>query len=79
MYVVVDYHTHDQEVPIQSVPAFVNAWNRLWGGLSCLPNWGTDLKGRVLLDLLNEPGGDVQRTHARTHATNQPSKATSSL
>jgi hypothetical protein len=30
---------------------------RVWKALTCLPNYEKDIKGRVLLDLLNEPDG----------------------
>lgn len=29
----------------------------MWKALTCLPNYDKDIKGRVLLDLLNEPDG----------------------
>ena len=34
---------------------FSKKWVTLWTALTCLPNYSSDLKGRVLLDLLNEP------------------------
>jgi hypothetical protein len=34
---------------------FAAAWLALWRRVSCLPNFGADLKGRLLLDLMNEP------------------------
>lgn len=30
---------------------------RVWKALTCLPDYDTDIKGRVLLDLMNEPDG----------------------
>jgi hypothetical protein len=34
---------------------FAKKWWMLWTAITCLPNYQTDLKGRILLDLLNEP------------------------
>jgi hypothetical protein len=34
---------------------FAGAWLGAWANVTCLPNFGPDLKGRVVLDLLNEP------------------------
>lgn len=34
---------------------FASKWRSLWSAFNCLPNFSSDLRGRVLLDLLNEP------------------------
>lgn len=39
---------HDRE-------AFALAWLSLWTPITCLGNFGSDIRGRLLLDLLNEP------------------------
>lgn len=58
-YVLVDYHPHAEGEPLlnsaDSVDEYVDAWQRLWTSLTCLPNWESGLRGRVFLDLLNEP------------------------
>eukprot|EP00775_Hariotina_reticulata_P010875 gene10875-11029_t len=55
-YVLVDYHPHaDGEPMYESVVDYTSSWLRLYKSLQCMPNWVTDLKGRVFLDLLNEP------------------------
>jgi len=34
---------------------FARSWLTTWSNITCLPNFATDVKGRVILDLLNEP------------------------
>lgn len=54
----IDYHPFGEDLETtvtDSVSNYVNAWLKVWMSLKCLPTWNTDLKGRVLLDLLNEP------------------------
>jgi hypothetical protein len=54
--VQVDYHPHLKELEFLSdADTFARKWWTLWTAITCLPNYTTDLKGRVLLDLLNEP------------------------
>lgn len=51
-----DYHPHLSELSILSDPdIFARQWYGLWSAFTCLPNYQSDLKGRVLLDLLNQP------------------------
>jgi hypothetical protein len=40
---------------------FVDGWKWLWGALRCLDNFEQDIKGRLFLDLLNEPDSMGQR------------------
>lgn len=58
-YVLIDYHPEPGNVePItDSVETYTHNWLKLWTGLTCLPNWGKELQGRVFLDLMNEPDG----------------------
>jgi hypothetical protein len=35
--------------------SFARKWRGLWSAFTCLPNFSSDLKGRIFLDLLNEP------------------------
>lgn len=52
----VDYHPHLSELQYLSDPdTFARKWSSLWHAITCLPNYHSDLKGRLLLDLLNEP------------------------
>eukprot|EP00878_Enallax_costatus_P046652 GHUV01056898.1.p1 GENE.GHUV01056898.1~~GHUV01056898.1.p1 ORF type:complete len:373 (+),score=85.73 GHUV01056898.1:368-1486(+) len=56
LYVLIDYHPHDTEMEYLRDPnIFANKWRSLWSAFTCLPNFSTDIKGRILLDLLNEP------------------------
>lgn len=54
-YVLVDYHTHEAEDALDSPAALTENWLRLWRALTALPSWEEELKGRVFLDLINEP------------------------
>jgi hypothetical protein len=38
---------------------FIESWKWVWGRVACLPNFQSDLAGRVFVDILNEP--DSQR------------------
>jgi hypothetical protein len=52
----VDYHPHETEMAYLADPdTFARKWRGLWSAFTCLPNFSSDLKGRVFLDLLNEP------------------------
>lgn len=54
-YVVVDYHPEpgNTEPVTDSVGVYTNNWLMLWAGLTCLPNYEEELRGRVFLDLMN--------------------------
>ena len=41
--------------------SFVDSWKWLWSALSCLDNFEQDIKGRLFLDLMNEPDSMGQR------------------
>eukprot|EP00882_Tetradesmus_deserticola_P020519 GHRQ01022168.1.p1 GENE.GHRQ01022168.1~~GHRQ01022168.1.p1 ORF type:complete len:446 (+),score=144.07 GHRQ01022168.1:920-2257(+) len=59
-YVVLDYHPHGVDLEpgvLETEQNFASAWLRVWKALTCLPNYEKDIKGRMLLDLLNEPDG----------------------
>lgn len=52
----IDYHPHDQEEMYLNDPeTFAKKWRYLWAAFNCLPGFDSNLKGRVFLDLLNEP------------------------
>ncbi len=34
---------------------FVKEWKAVWSAVACLPNFDSDLKGRVFADIMNEP------------------------
>jgi hypothetical protein len=54
-YVLVDYHAHESEDALESPEALVHNWLRLWRALAAVPSWEDELKGRVFLDVINEP------------------------
>jgi hypothetical protein len=54
-YVLVDYHTHESENALDSPAALVDNWLRLWRALTAVSSWEDELKGRIFLDLINEP------------------------
>jgi hypothetical protein len=65
-YVLVDYHPMGLDNASYKTATFVSSWQWLWSALSCLPNFESQLKGRVFLDLLNEPDSMGQRWEATT-------------
>lgn len=54
-YVLIDYHPMGHEWVQNDLPEFVASWKWLWGRVACLPNFESDLKGRVFVDIMNEP------------------------
>ena len=55
MYVVLDYQPMGTEYQPYDINTFANEWVKLWSAVSCLPNFDSDLKGRIFIDLMNEP------------------------
>jgi hypothetical protein len=37
------------------VEDFVREWKKVWAAMACLPNFERDIKGRLLVDICNEP------------------------
>lgn len=42
------------------VDDFVREWKKVWEAVACLPNFDSDIKGRLLVDLANEPDSQWQ-------------------
>lgn len=42
------------------VDDFVREWKKVWEAVACLPNFASDIKGRLLVDLSNEPDSQWQ-------------------
>lgn len=42
------------------VDDFVREWKKVWEAVACLPNFESDIKGRLLVDLANEPDSQWQ-------------------
>eukprot|EP00775_Hariotina_reticulata_P004256 gene4256-4507_t len=55
MYVILDYHPQNSETQAYDLTAFVDAWVNLWASVTCLPNFESDMAGRIILDIMNEP------------------------
>jgi len=65
-FVLLDYHPMGNEYTSYDAGAFVGNWTTVWRAVTCLPNFQSDLKGRVFLDLLNEPDSIGQRWERAT-------------
>lgn len=55
MYVILDYHPQNSETQAHDLTAFVDAWVNVWVSVTCLPNFESDMAGRIILDIMNEP------------------------
>jgi aryl-phospho-beta-D-glucosidase BglC (GH1 family) len=55
MYVIVDYHPMGLERTAYNLHAFVDQWTKVWASITNLPYFDSELKGRLLLDIMNEP------------------------
>lgn len=47
------------------VDDFVREWKKVWEAVACLPNFESDIKGRLLVDLSNEPDSQWQVRQCR--------------
>jgi hypothetical protein len=65
MYVLVDYHPMGYEATSYSAPEFVESWKWIWSSVVGLDNYHAHLKGRVFVDILNEPDSQGQRWEAQ--------------
>lgn len=54
-YVLLDYHPMFVEKTAWNADEFVAGWRRVWQAVLRLPNFDSDLRGRVFIDVLNEP------------------------
>jgi hypothetical protein len=55
LYVIIDYHPMNTENIAYDVNSFVTSWKNLWNKITSHPKYYTTMKGRVILDLFNEP------------------------
>lgn len=53
-------HLQGMEQTSYVVEDFVREWKRVWEAVACLPNFESDIKGRLLVDLANEPDSQWQ-------------------
>ncbi len=64
-YVLVDYHAAPGDTTVSS-GNFIGDWQTLWRAITALPNFSSELAGRMFLDLCNEPDGIGLRCAAPT-------------
>jgi hypothetical protein len=55
IHLQLDYHPGSEDRLAWDVETFAASWLNLWASLTCLENFSSDLRHRVLLDLINEP------------------------
>lgn len=55
-YVLVDYHAAPGDTTVSS-GNLIGDWQTLWRAITALPNFSSQLAGRVFLDIVNEPDG----------------------
>jgi aryl-phospho-beta-D-glucosidase BglC (GH1 family) len=55
MYVILDYQPMGTEGHAYDLNQFVQGWSALWKKVMCLPTFKSDLAGRILVDVMNEP------------------------
>jgi hypothetical protein len=55
LYVVLDYQPMGTEQHAYNLSQFVSSWTALWKRVMCLPNFSSDVAGRILVDVMNEP------------------------
>lgn len=54
-YVLMDYQPAADDPTSKNGQVFVDAWQWLWRSVACLPNFESDLQGRVFVDLMGTP------------------------
>jgi hypothetical protein len=54
-YVLVDYHPMGAEQTSYDRALFVSEWAAVWRAITSLPSYQAQLKGRVFVDIMNEP------------------------
>jgi len=54
-YVIIDYHPMGEEQYANDPKVFVQKWRDLWLSITRMPDFTKNLKGRVLIDIMNEP------------------------
>ncbi|KAI8474575.1 MAG: hypothetical protein J3K34DRAFT_407464 [Monoraphidium minutum] len=59
-YVLIDSHPMAQEMTSHDADEFVKSWKWVWSRFACLPNFEEDFKGRLFVDILNEPDSQHQ-------------------
>ena len=57
---MIDSHPMGQESTSHDAKDFVANWKWVWSKFACLPNFSEDMKGRLFVDILNEPDSQGQ-------------------
>eukprot|EP00775_Hariotina_reticulata_P012217 gene12217-12355_t len=55
MYVILDYQPMNTEFQANNVAEFTCKWRNLVSRVVSLYNWDTDIRGRLIIDIMNEP------------------------
>jgi hypothetical protein len=63
-YVLAEFRPAAGDATSRNEEAFVEAWRWLWRAVACLPNFKSDLEGRVFADLLSTPDAAGHRWEA---------------
>lgn len=64
-YVLIDNHPMSQELTSHDARAFVDSWKWVWSKFACLPGFQEDMRGRLFVDVLNEPDSQGQGWQAK--------------
>jgi hypothetical protein len=60
-YVLLEHRPEAGDATAHSADAFADGWRWLWRSVACLPNFASDLEGRVFVDLLGLPDATGHR------------------
>jgi len=63
-YVLAEFQPAADDPTSRNEEAFVDAWRWLWRSIACLPNFKSDLEGRVFVSLLGRPDAAGYRWEA---------------
>jgi hypothetical protein len=59
LYVILDYHGSSGAAleldAVATAEKFASKWAGVWAAVACVPGFASDLAGRVVVDVLNEP------------------------
>ncbi len=73
MYVLIDHHPKDyngkgDEVTSYNLPLYVDRWAWVWRWLMSKSYYASELRGRVMIDIMNEPDAIGQGWQAKVGA-----------
>jgi hypothetical protein len=62
--VLIDSHPMGNEQTSYNTAEFVDGWKWVWSSIVGMSTYNSELKGRVFVDILNEPDSQGQRWEA---------------